>query len=380
MSAAKHDSQQPSSVPPTSSAEPKPRNVASFGRFFFIVVLLAVTALVIVIVWRFIMPALLAAITSALFYTVYRRLELRLSRAGVAALLTVLFVIVVFVVPLGSFGYLAVDTVLGFVEGVREGTGTMRQEVQDLVDTVVTLPIFRRLDLDAPSLVQSIVSGLNLADSQLLSGVGSAVQSVGRTALNVFIYVYSLFFFFRDGPSMLARVFQRVPMRERDKDVLLDKFVTVTRATIKGTIIIGIFQGAIGGLVMFLLGFPGAVVWGVLLFFLAAIPNFGAILIWLPAAVYLFITGAFVRGLLMVLLAGGLLASVDYLLRPRLMQEDIRVHQLLVLFSVFGGLIVFGVFGLILGPIVMAVFVKMWEIYSDLFQREIEAAEERGGE
>ena len=380
MSAAKNDSQQPSSVPTTSSAEPRPRNVASFGRFFFIVVLLAVTALVIVIVWRFIMPALLAAITSALFYTVYRRLELHLPRAGVAALLTVLFVIVVFVVPLGSFGYLAVDTVLGFVEGVREGTGTMRQEVQDLVDAVVTLPIFRRLDLDAPSLVQSIVSGLNLADSQLLSGVGSAVQSVGRTALNVFIYVYSLFFFFRDGPSMLARVFQRVPMRERDKDVLLDKFVTVTRATIKGTIIIGIFQGAIGGLVMFLLGFPGAVVWGVLLFFLAAIPNFGAILIWLPAAVYLFITGAFVRGLLMVLLAGGLLASVDYLLRPRLMQEDIRVHQLLVLFSVFGGLIVFGVFGLILGPIVMAVFVKMWEIYSDLFQREIEAAEERGGE
>jgi predicted PurR-regulated permease PerM len=120
------------------------------------------------------------------------------------------------------------------------------------------------------------------------------------------------------------------------------------------------------------------VVWGVLLFFLAAIPNFGAILIWLPAAIYLFITGAVLRGLLMVLLAGGLLGAVDYLLRPRLIQEDIRVHQLLVLFSVFGGLIVFGVFGLILGPIVIAVFVKMWEIYSELFHREIEAAEGGG--
>lgn len=355
-----------------------PRTGAAFGRSFFLVVLLAVTALVVVIVRRFIMPALLAAITAALFYPLYRWFDGRLPRGTIAAFLAVVVVVVVFVVPLGAFGYLAADTVLGFAESVREDTGTVRQEVQDVVATLSELPILRRLELDTATVVQSIVAGLNPADSQLLSGVGSAVQSVGRTALNIFIYVYSLFFFFRDGRSMLKRVFHLIPMRQRDKGVLLDKFVSVTRATIKGTIVIGVFQGAIGGLVMFVLGFPGAVVWGVLLFFLAAIPNFGAILIWLPAAIYLFITGAVLRGLLMVLLAGGLLGAVDYLLRPRLIQEDIRVHQLLVLFSVFGGLIVFGVFGLILGPIVIAVFVKMWEIYSELFHREIEAAEGGG--
>ncbi|MFW5728826.1 MAG: AI-2E family transporter, partial [Spirochaetota bacterium] len=240
---------------------------------------------------------------------------------------------------------------------------------------VMELPILRRFDIDPGEIVVNLLAGLNVVDAQLLTGVRSVVQSIGETALNVFIYVYSLYFFFRDGPQLLTSVFDRIPMRRQDKDVLLEKFVTVTRATIKGTIVIGIFQGAIGGLVMFLLGLPGAVVWGVLLFFLAAIPNFGAILVWLPASIYLFVTGAIARGILMVALAGGLLAAVDYLLRPRLIEEDIRVHQVLVLFSVLGGLIVFGVFGLILGPIIMAVFVKMWEIYGDLFRQEIEAAE-----
>jgi predicted PurR-regulated permease PerM len=351
----------------------------SFGRTFFIVFLLAVTALVVVIVWRFIMPALLAAITAALFHPLYRYLHARIRKDGMTALLAVVVVVAVFVVPLAAFGYLAADTVLMFAQNVRDGAGNVRTEIQGVVETIAALPIFRRFDIEPVQVVESIISGLGLADIGILSGVSSAVQTLGRTALHIFIYVYSLYFFFRDGPSLLAKIFDRIPMRQQDKDVLLDKFVTVTRATIKGTIIIGVFQGAIGGLVMFILGFPGAVVWGVLLFFLAAIPNFGAILVWLPAAVYLFASGAVVRGILMVALAGGLLAAVDYLLRPRLIQEDIRVHQLLVLFGVFGGLILFGVFGLILGPIVMAVFVKMWEIYSDLFHREIEVAEHGDG-
>lgn len=350
----------------------------NFGRTFFIFVLLGVTALVVLIVWRFIMPALLAAVTAALFYPLYVRIQGRVSRTRFSALLASVVVVVVFVAPLVGFGFLAADTALGFVDQAQQDGGSVRQELQQLVETLTSLPIFRRFDIDPAETVESLVRGLSSADGGLISGVSSALQSVGRTALGIFIYLYSLFFFFRDGPSMLSRIFALIPLRQQDKDVLLTKFVTVTRATIKGTIIIGLFQGAIGGVVMFVLGFPGAVVWGVLLFFLAAIPNFGAILIWLPSAVYLFLTGAVARGILMVALAGGLLAAVDYLLRPRLIQEDIRVHQLLVLFSVLGGLIVFGVFGLILGPIVMAVFVKAWEIYGDLFHQEIEAAEHGG--
>ncbi len=347
----------------------------SFGRTFFIVVLLAVTALVVVIVRRFLMAALLAAITAALFYPFYRFFERRIPIRRLAALVALILVIVVFVVPLAAFAYLAVDTVAGFMQNLQEGSAPVRNEVRQVVEAVMEWPIFRRFDIDPGDIVQNLLAGLNVVDAQLLTSVRSVVQSVGATALNIFIYVYSLYFFFRDGPTLLRRIFERIPMRRQDKDVLLEKFVTVTRATIKGTIIIGIFQGAIGGLVMFVLGLPGAVVWGVLLFFLAAIPNFGAILVWLPASIYLFLTGAIARGILMVALAGGLLAAVDYLLRPRLIEEDIRVHQLLVLFSVLGGLIVFGVFGLILGPIIMAVFVKMWEIYGDLFHHEIEAAE-----
>jgi predicted PurR-regulated permease PerM len=117
---------------------------------------------------------------------------------------------------------------------------------------------------------------------------------------------------------------------------------------------------------------PGALIWGVLLVFLAAIPNFGAVLVWLPVSVGLFLQGDIVRGAVMVLLGGILVGLVDYLLRPRLIGDDIRIHEILVLFGVLGGLVVFGVFGLIIGPIVMAVFVQVWHIYAEIFRSELE--------
>jgi predicted PurR-regulated permease PerM len=343
-----------------------------FSRVSFVLILLGITVVFAFLVRRFVMPTLLAAITSALFSPLYRWMERRTKTPRVAATITLVVILLVFVIPLAAFGYLAVDNLIFQLDRLNRNIGDVERLLREAIEQLAPLPVFRRFD------IESLVAGDRLLDSvsglpsRLASGVGELVSGIGNFLLLAFIYLYCLYFFLKDGDRMLEAVFDKVPMRRADKADILSKFVSVTRATIKGTLVIGLVQGAIGGAVMGILGVPGALVWGVLLVFLAAIPNFGAVLVWLPVSAGLFLQGDLVRGIIMVLLGGGLVGLVDYLLRPRLIGDDIRIHEILVLFGVLGGLVVFGVFGLIIGPIVMAVFVQVWHIYAEIFRSELE--------
>ncbi len=343
-----------------------------FSRVSFVLILLGITVVFAFLVRRFVMPTLLAAITSALFAPLYRWMERRLRTPKPAAAATLGVILLVFVIPLGAFGYLAVDNLIFQLDRLNRNSEQIVEWLTDSVERLSWMPVIRRLDVQSFMDGGEIPESLSGFTSRLASGVRDFVSGVGNFFLLLFIYLYCLYFFLKDGDRMLEAIFDKVPMRSADKRDILAKFVSVTRATIKGTFVIGLFQGAIGGIVMAALGVPGALVWGVLLVFLAAIPNFGAVLIWMPVSVGLFVQGDVVRGILMVLLGGGLVGLVDYLLRPRLIGDDIRLHEILVLFGVLGGLVVFGVFGLIIGPIVMAVFVQLWSIYAEMFRGELE--------
>lgn len=343
-----------------------------FSRVSFVLILLGITVLFAFLVRRFVMPTLLAAITSALFAPLYRWMESRTKTPRVAASLTMVVVLLVFVIPIAAFGYLAVDNLIFQLERLNRNIADVERWVRDAVERLAPLPVFRRFDIEALIAGDRLLDSVSGLPSRVATGLGEVVSGIGNFLLLTFIYLYCLYFFLKDGDRMLDAVFDKVPLRRADKADILGKFVSVTRATIKGTLVIGLVQGAIGGSVMGILGVPGALIWGVLLVFLAAIPNFGAVLVWLPVSVGLFLQGDIVRGAVMVLLGGILVGLVDYLLRPRLIGDDIRIHEILVLFGVLGGLVVFGVFGLIIGPIVMAVFVQVWHIYAEIFRSELE--------
>lgn len=356
---------------PTQPSQPAGVRSLIFSRVSFVLILLGITVLFGFIVRRFVMPTLLAAITSALFAPLYRWMHRRVPVARFAASLTLIVILLVFVIPIGIFGYLAVDSFILQMERLNENIDAVEEWVRGAISDISWLPVIRRLDLETALDEGRLLGSISGLSQRLATGVGEFVTGVGNFLLLAFIYLYTLYFFLKDGDRILQVIFDKIPMRRADKTSLLSKFVSVTRATIKGTLVIGLFQGVIGGVVMAVLGVPGALIFGVLFVFLAAIPNFGAVLIWVPVSIGLFLQGAIVRGVLMVLLGGILVGLVDYLLRPRLIGEDIRIHEILVLFGVLGGLVVFGVFGLILGPIVMAVFVQLWSIYAEIFRSEL---------
>jgi predicted PurR-regulated permease PerM len=190
--------------------------------------------------------------------------------------------------------------------------------------------------------------------------------SIGQDAFNLvlsfFIMLYLLFFFLRDGRALILRLRQVIPLGEQIKDELGSKFATVIGATVKGNIAVAMAQGALGGLIFWALDLNAPVLWGVVMAFLSLLPAVGAAVVWLPMAIYLFITGQVVQG--SVLLAFGVLVIglVDNILRPILVGKDTKMPDYVVLLSTLGGISMFGINGFVIGPVIAAMCMAAWSL------------------
>lgn len=179
------------------------------------------------------------------------------------------------------------------------------------------------------------------------------------------IMLYLLFFFLREGAELARKVRQAVPLPEQQKRRLQLKFSRVVRATVKGNLLVAITQGALGGLIFWVLGIPSVVVWAVLMAFLSLLPAVGAGIVWAPVAAYFLLTGAIWQGVVLTAFGVLVIGLVDNLLRPILVGKDTRMPDYLILISTLGGLAVFGLNGFVIGPLVAALFVSSWTIFTE---------------
>jgi predicted PurR-regulated permease PerM len=147
----------------------------------------------------------------------------------------------------------------------------------------------------------------------------------------------------------------------------MDKFVSVARATLKGSLLIALIQGALTGLAFWISGVPGPAFWGTITVVSSLIPVVGAALVWAPMVLYLLVTGHAMAALWLFLWCAVGVAAIDNFLRPILVGRDTRMSDLLILLSTLGGLILFGAVGFIVGPIVAALFVTVWDLYGETF-------------
>jgi predicted PurR-regulated permease PerM len=183
----------------------------------------------------------------------------------------------------------------------------------------------------------------------------------------LFIMLYAMFFFLVSGPSLLARILDHAPLSRRDREKMLAVGLSVSRATVKGTLIIGIIQGTLGGLGFAVVGIEAAVFWGAVMAVLSILPGIGATLIWAPAVVYLLLSGQTLAGLGLLVWSAGVVGTIDNFLRPVLVGRDTELPDLLILLSTLGGLALFGASGLVLGPMLAALFLTVLAIYSEVF-------------
>jgi len=183
------------------------------------------------------------------------------------------------------------------------------------------------------------------------------------------LMIYLTFFFLRDGRELTRLFIRAFPISDKTERTLLSKIAEVTRATIKGNLVVATIQGALGGIIFWIIDIPGALLWSVVMMFAALLPAIGAAIIWFPVALYLLMIGDYVSGIALLMFGGGVIALVDNLLRPMLVGRDTGLPDYIVLLTTLGGLSVFGVNGLVIGPVIAALFVSVWGI----FMREIHA-------
>jgi predicted PurR-regulated permease PerM len=202
----------------------------------------------------------------------------------------------------------------------------------------------------------------------LMGAVASATRGTLNFFLQLFVLLYALFFFLADGPLIPQRILQCIPLEPKQKDELLERFVSVTRATLKGSLLIGLIQGGLAGLAFFVAGVPGPAFWGAIMVVLSVLPAVGATLVWVPAVIYLFMMNQVSAGIGLAAWCAIVVGGADNILRPSLIGRDARMSDLMIFLSTLGGILLFGAVGFIVGPIIAALFVTVWHIYGEVFQ------------
>lgn len=349
-------------------------NSPALQRTVFLLLLAGVTAAFFWVIAPFFGAVFWAMVLALMFMPLQRRMRVWLrGRDTLAAIGTLLICLLIVVVPLGLIIGAMVDEASSFSQRVRSGELDLRAYFQQVVDA---LPAWVHGVLGRFGLVslQDIMARLSTALAQGGQVITTHALAIGQNTLllvvNLGIMLYLLFFFLRDGRALALQIRRAIPMKAEHTSYLLHKFATVVRATVKGTVVVALVQGLLGGLAFAVLGIRGAVLWGTAMAVLSLVPAVGAALVWAPVAIYLLATGSPVAGIGLLAWGAGVMGMMDNILRPILVGKETKLPDFLVLLSTIGGISIFGVNGFVIGPAIAALFVAAWALFSVAEQDE----------
>jgi predicted PurR-regulated permease PerM len=340
-------------------------------RAFLLLLVVLISFVFLWMIRAFLMTILLAALFSGVAYGVHRRIARRLGgREKTAAILTLLLLIILVGTPLllvaGAVANEALrvnDTIRPRLEQLQE-PGTLDRWLRHVPGYASIEPYREQILAKAGDLVGS-------AGGFVFNALSETTRATVVFIFHFVVLLYTMFFFLTDGPRLVHTMLAYLPLADADKERMLEKFVSVTRATLKGTVLIGLAQGVLGGLAFWAVGIEGATFWGTVMTVLSIVPGVGGAIVWVPAAIILIATGSLWQGVGLALFCGLVVGSVDNLLRPILVGRDTKMHELLIFFSTLGGLLAFGAMGFILGPVIAALFLTIWEMFGVAFRGDL---------
>jgi predicted PurR-regulated permease PerM len=332
----------------------------------FFILLLALTTLAFFgLIRAFLMPLFWAVVLAVVFQPAQERwLQWTGGRGSLASILTMLTILLVVILPLALVVVALSREALALYERILVGEidlGAPLRRAQELLPVVTDRLARFGFELDR---LQEGLSNFAVVASQWIAGQAIAIgQDAVRIGVLFALMLYVLFFFLRDGGRILDGVVRAIPLGDQRERELFRKFAEVSRATIGGALVVAAVQGAIGGIAFWILGIPGPVFWGVIMTILSFLPGVGASLVWIPAAVILAVTGNVGRALILTLIGVLVIGIVDNVLRPILVGRYTQMPDFLILISTLGGLAVFGLSGVVIGPVIAAFFLAVWGMF-----------------
>jgi predicted PurR-regulated permease PerM len=313
--------------------------------------------------WSMLQPfidvLLWAIVLVIVFYPVHKRIQTRLKSPTWSALVSCLLVVVMILAPMTLITYAIVRELGGFT-----------QNLQANVESLLASPTVERVmqwvqpyvDVDQLRSQQFIVDRLRTLSVSIANRTLGFVGGLLGFVIQIFFVLFTMYYLFRDADRLRAALRFSLPLEGSKASEILDRTRDVISASVYGVLVIATIQGTLGGFIFLILGLPSALLWGVVMLFFSMIPMAGSFIVWVPAAIYLMLTGHWTKAVILVAFGTLIIGSVDNFLRPKLIGEKTRLHELLIFFSVLGGLQVFGVLGLVLGPVVVAVTMALLDV------------------
>ena len=344
-----------------------PLKSSRFESRVFLVLLVAVTLAFGWILWPFFGAVFWGVVMAILFAPLYRWLLSRLKmRRTPAALLTMAVILVIVILPMTMITASLVREGAAVYARIQSGElnfATYFAQVFAVLPDWLTSLLDRAGLGNLPELQEKLGASLR----QISQFVATQALAIGQNTLDVvvgfFVMLYLMFFLLRDGAGLSRRVRDAVPLNDGHKRELTAKFATVVRATVKGNVLVAVAQGALGGIAFAVLGIHAALLWAVLMAFLSLLPAVGAGMIWLPVAIYFLVSGAVWKGLALIAYGVLVIGLVDNVLRPVLVGKDTKMPDYVVLISTLGGMAIFGLNGFVIGPVIAAMFMAVWDLF-----------------
>jgi len=343
-------------------------NSSEFQKKAFLLLLTTVSIAFGWIVWPFFGAVFWGTVLAIMFTPLYRRL-LVITRGSqnLAALATLILCLVIVILPLTYITASLVQEGVSLYQKLQSGElhfGTYFQQIINALPRWM-VELLDRFGFGNISALQDKISTGVMEGSQFIATQAFTIgQNTFEFIISFGIMLYLLFFLLREGSSLSGRIKQAIPLSMEHKRHLLSKFITVIRATVKGNIAVAAIQGILGGVIFWILGIQGPLLWGVLMAFLSLLPAIGAALIWGPVAIYFLVTGEIWSGVILIAFGVFVIGLIDNILRPVLVGKDTQMPDYVVLISTLGGMALFGLNGFIIGPVIAAMFIAVWDLFS----------------
>ncbi|EKE25327.1 MAG: protein of unknown function UPF0118 [uncultured bacterium] len=341
-----------------------------YNVYFFLFVLVGISILTYFVFKPFLMPILLAAILAVILQKPYDFfVKITLGHKKISAFIISFLGILLFS---GVFLFI-IGLVLNEISNLYHNMGTEQypRYLDNLVTNVNNNAFLKSVGFDNVINADTIKSSLSQLGQSAFALLQKTYQGIASLIFFTLIMFFTLYYFLIGGKDLVKDIMYLSPLRDEHEKILIRKFISISRATIKGTLVVGIVQGTIGALLFWAVGIPSPIVWGLIMMFLSLLPMLGTGLVWLPAAVIMFALGNVWQAAVIVAVGGGVISIIDNFLRPKLVGKDTQMHPLIIFFATVGGIGLLGFLGFIVGPIIVALFLALWEIYGVEFKSQL---------
>lgn len=347
-------------------------NFNSFKNFVFFTILTVTTLATLWMLKPFAYPLFLAVVLTILFRPLYLWLNKKFnSRKRLAATVTLIAIFLIILLPISALVPIVTQQTIDISTSVGNQVKQYVGDSESLTSQIKHLPIINEFNIDEQEIRTKFLEVTNIVSDLIFSNVKNLIKNTFGLTISLFIMFYTVFFFLVDGDKIINKFIRLSPLDDDYERKFISNFISTTKAVLKSSLLVGCIQGLVLGSSLFwFTGIPSPIFWGILMTVFAIIPVLGTGFIWAPVAVFQLLSGNFVAGIAL-LIGGAIIANVDNLLKPILIEKDIKIHPLIILLSTFGGLTMFGILGFIIGPIIASLVMELWNIYEFKYKKQL---------